>query len=81
MKKVEMSTDSSNTHNFINYNLSSLLDCFIYLAPKLHVMIIDGDTINCAGKCHSIKLNMEEYLLENPMIAIQMGGVDVVLGV
>jgi hypothetical protein len=44
-------------------------------------MIVDGGTINCSGKCHSIKLTMGEYLLDSPMIAIQMGGVDVVLGV
>jgi hypothetical protein len=30
-------------------------------------------------KCHSIKLNMGEYLLDSLMISIQMGGVDVVL--
>jgi hypothetical protein len=44
-------------------------------------MIADGGTINCSGKCHSIKLNMGEYFLDSPMISIQMGGVDVVLGV
>jgi hypothetical protein len=44
-------------------------------------MIADGGTINCSGKCHSIKLNMGEYVFNIPMISIQMGGVDVVLGV
>jgi len=44
-------------------------------------MVADGKTINCSGKCHSIKLTMGEYLLDSPMIAIQMGGADVVLGV
>ena len=44
-------------------------------------MIADGGTINCSWKCHSIKLNMGEYLLDSPTISIQMGGVDVVLGV
>jgi hypothetical protein len=40
-----------------------------------------GGTINCLGKYHSIKITTGEYLLDSPMIAIQMGGVDVVLGV
>jgi hypothetical protein len=44
-------------------------------------MIADGGTINCSGKCESIKLNMGEYFLDIPMISIQMGGTDVVLGV
>jgi hypothetical protein len=43
-------------------------------------MILDGCIINCSRKCHSIKLTMGDYLLDSPMIPIQMGGVDVVLG-
>jgi hypothetical protein len=44
-------------------------------------MIAYGGTINFYGKFHSIKLNMGEYLSNSPMISIQMGGVDLVLGV
>jgi hypothetical protein len=43
-------------------------------------MIANGRTINCSGNFHSIKLNTVEYLLDIPMIEIQMGGVDVELG-
>ena len=42
-------------------------------------MIVDGGTINCLEKCHSIKFNMGKYSLDSPMIIIQMGGVDVIL--
>jgi hypothetical protein len=75
-----MLIDSGSTHNFINYKLAKDLN-FVFPAPEFQVMIADGGTINCSGKCHSIKLNMGEYLLDSPMISIQMGGVDVVLGV
>ena len=44
-------------------------------------MISYGGTINLPRKCHGIKLNMGEYFLDSPMITIQMGGVDLVLGV
>jgi hypothetical protein len=44
-------------------------------------MIVYEGTINCSGKCHSIKLNTRENLLDNLMISIQIGGVDFVLGV
>ena len=44
-------------------------------------MVVDGKTINYAGKCHNINLSMGEYVLKSPMISIPMGGVDVVLGV
>jgi hypothetical protein len=44
-------------------------------------MIANGGTINCSRKYHSIMLNMVEYLLDSPTIAIKMGGANVVLGV
>jgi hypothetical protein len=80
-KNVITLIDSNSTYNFINCKLAKLLSCFVFLAPECQAMIVDGGTINCSGKCHSIKLTVEEYLLDIPMIAIQMGGANVVLGV
>jgi hypothetical protein len=44
-------------------------------------MIVDGGTINCSGKCNKINITMGEYVMNSPMIAIPMGGADVVLGI
>ena len=44
-------------------------------------MIANGGTINCSGKCQKITLTIGEYVLNSPILAIPMGGVDVVLGV
>ena len=44
-------------------------------------MIANEGTINCSMKWHNIKLAMGEYLFDSPMIAIQMGGANVVLGI
>jgi hypothetical protein len=74
-------SDFGSTHNFIKYKLEKYLNYFVYPTPEFHVMIADGGTINCSRKCYSINLNMGKYLLYSPMISIQMGGVDVVLGV
>jgi hypothetical protein len=71
--------DYGGTHNFINLKLVKFLNCFIYPTPKYQVMIADGGTINCFVKCHSIKFTMGKYLLDSPMISIQMSGVGVVL--
>jgi hypothetical protein len=79
-KKVTIFIDSGSTHNFINYKVAKDLNCFVYLAPKFQVTITDGGTINCSRKFHCIKLNMGDYFV-SPMIAIQMGGADFVLGV
>jgi hypothetical protein len=51
-KKVIVLIDSGNTHNFIHYKLAKDLYCFVYPAPEFQVMIADGGTINCSGKCN-----------------------------
>jgi hypothetical protein len=79
--KVTVLIDCGRTHNFIHCKLAKALNCFIYPAPEFQVMIANGGTINCLGKCHKITLTMGEYVLNSPMLAIPMGGVDVVLGV
>jgi hypothetical protein len=81
IKKVTVLIYSGSTHNFINYKLAEDLNGFIYDATEFRVMIENGATINCPGKCHSIKLNMGEYFLDITIISIQMGVSDVVLGV
>jgi hypothetical protein len=80
-KKVIVLIDSSSTHNFIHYKLAKDLNCFVYPALEFQVMIVDGGTINCLGKCNKINLTMGEYVMNSPMISIPMGGVDVVLGI
>jgi hypothetical protein len=80
-KKVIVLIDSGNTHNFIHYKLAKALNCFVYPAPEFQVMIADGGTINCSGKCNKINLIMGEYVMNSPLIAIPMGGADVVLGI
>ena len=76
-----MLIDYGSTHNFIHSKIVKDLNCFIYPAPEFQVMVANGSTIKCSAKFHNIKLSMGEYVLNSPMIAIPMGGVDVVLGV
>jgi hypothetical protein len=80
-KKVIVLIDSGSTHNFIHCKLAKDLNCFVYPAPEFQVMVADGGTINCSGKCNNINLTMGEYVMNSPMIAIPMGGADVVLGI
>jgi hypothetical protein len=49
--------------------------------PEFQVMIVDGGTINCSGKCNKINLTMGEYVMNISMIVIPMGGVGVILGI
>jgi len=65
-----MFIDSCSTHNFINFKLAKLLNIFMYLAIEFQVIIEDGGTINCSGKCHSVNLTVWSYLLDSYMIVI-----------
>eukprot|EP00253_Pinus_taeda_P006087 PITA_06087 len=80
-KKVIVLIDSGSTHNFIHCKVAKEFNCFLYLAPECQVMIANGGTINCSGKCHNRNLSMGEYVLTSPMFSIPMGGAHVVLGV
>ena len=57
------------------------MNFFLYPAPECQVMVANGVTINCSGKCHNIKLTMGEYVLHSPILSIPMRGADVALGV
>ena len=72
---------SGSNHNFIHCKIAKELNYFLYLAPECQVMVANGGTINCSGKCYNIKLSMGEYVLNSPILSIPMGGADVVLGV
>jgi hypothetical protein len=80
-KKVIVLIDSGSTDNFIHCKLAKALNFFIYPMLEFQVMIANEGTINCSGRFHKINLTMGEYVMNSPMIAIPMGGVDVILGV
>lgn len=47
--------------------------------PNMKVMITDGKKIKKVGKCHKLKLEIQNYNLESPFYTIPLGGVDLVL--
>ena len=73
--------DSSSTHNFVNVNLAKVFNLFINPVPNMKVMVAYGKKIDNVGKCHKVKLQMQEYNLESDFLAVPLGGIDVVLGI
>ena len=57
-KNVIVLIDLGSTHNFIHFKVAKGLNSFLYPALEFEVMVANGGTINCSGKCHNIKLNM-----------------------
>ena len=73
--------NSGSTHNFVNVNLAKIFNLFIRPVPNMKVMVADGKKIDNVGKCHKVKLQMQEYNLELDFLAVPLGGIDVVLGI
>ena len=71
----------SSTHNFINVNLAKVFKLFIFLVPNMKVMVADGKKTGNVGKCHKVKLQMQEYNLESDLFVVPLGRIDVVLGI
>ena len=59
-KRVIVFIDSGSTHNFIHCKVAKELNYFLYPTTECQVMVANGGTINCSGKCHNIKLTMGE---------------------
>ena len=78
---VTVLIDSGSTHNFVNVNLAKIFNLFIRPVPNMKVMVVDGKKIDNVGKCHKVKLQMQEYNLESDFLAVPLGGIDVVLGI
>jgi len=73
--------DSGNTHNFIHKWVAKAVHCFVRATSNFQVLIVDGGTMKCEGRCENIKLQMGDYHLKTHMFVINMGGCDIALGV
>ena len=56
--------DSGSTHNFVSASLTKIVNLFVHPVPNMKVMVTDGKKIDNVGKCHQVKLQMQEYNLE-----------------
>ena len=73
--------DIISTHNFINVNLANIFNLFIFPMPNMKVIVEDNNNIENVGKCHKVKLQMQEYNLEFDFFAVPLEGVDIALGI
>ena len=73
--------DIGSNHNFIDVSVAKRLNLFIYPVPNMKVMVADGKKTEKVGKCHKIKLQIQDYNLESEFYAAPLGRVNVVLGI
>jgi len=70
-----------STHNFIHRRVIENVNCFVRPVSNFQILIVNGGTIKCGGRCENVKIQMADYNLKTHMFAIAMGGWDIVLGV
>ena len=72
--------DFGSTHNFIDPQIAKQDDCFVHPFSRFKVMIANGGTLPCKGKCRNVHISIGDYNLCSNMFAMPLGGCDVILG-
>jgi hypothetical protein len=79
-KKVIILVDSGNTHNFIHRRIAQETNFYIRAINSFQIMIANGGSMKCGGRCENVCLQIGHYQLKYHMFSIDMGGCDIVLG-
>jgi hypothetical protein len=80
-QKVIILVDSGNTHNFIHHRIAQETHCYSHAVNNFQIMISNGGSMKCGGRCENVCLQIGDYHLKSHMFVIDMGGCDIVLGV
>jgi hypothetical protein len=79
-QKVIILVDSGSTHNFIHRYIAQETHCYIHAINNFQIMIANGGSMKCGGRCENFHLQIGDYHLKSHMFAIDKGGCDIVLG-
>jgi hypothetical protein len=80
-RPVVVLVDSGSTHNFIHCRLADEIHYFVRPVSNFQILIANGGTMKCGGRCENVKIQMGDYHMKTHMFSISMGGCDIVLGV
>ena len=63
----------------IDPQIAKQVDCFVHPCSNFKVMVANGITLPCKGKCRSVCISIGDYNLCSNMFAMPLGGSDVIL--
>jgi hypothetical protein len=78
--KVIILVDIGSTHNFIHRRIAQETHCYIHAVNNFQIMIANGGSMKCGGRCENVHLQIGDYHLKSHMFSIDMGGCDIVWG-
>jgi hypothetical protein len=79
-RKVIILVDSGSTHNFIHRRIAQETHCYIHVVNNFQIMIANGGSMKCGGRCENVHLQIDDYHLKSHMFSIDIGGCDIMLG-
>jgi hypothetical protein len=79
-RKVIILVNSGSTHNFIHPRIAQENNCYMCAVNNFQIMIVNGGSMKCGGRCENVCLQIGDYHLKYHMFSIGMGGCDIVLG-
>jgi hypothetical protein len=56
--------DNGVTHNFIHCHINKETHCYIHDVNNFQIIIANGGSMKCGGKCENVKLQMGDYFLK-----------------
>jgi hypothetical protein len=79
--KVIILIDNGSSHNFIHHRISQEVNCYICVIDNFQIIISNGGSMKCGGRCENVWLQIGQYHLKYHMFYIDMGGCDIVFGI
>jgi hypothetical protein len=78
-RKVIILVYSGRTHNFIHRHIAQETNFYICAVNNFQIMIVNGVSMKCGGRCENVCLQIGDYHLKYHMFVIDMGSCDIVL--
>ena len=79
--KVVVLVDSGSTKNFTQSHLAAHLHLTIQPSSHMRVIIDNGETLSCGGKCIGVALTIGDATFTVDLMLLPIYGADLVLGV
>jgi hypothetical protein len=80
-KKFIILVDSGSIHNFIHRCIAKEVNCYIRAVNNFQIMIANGGSMKCGGRCENMWLQTGQYHMKYHMFSIDMGSCGIVLSV
>ncbi|CAL9249063.1 unnamed protein product [Arabidopsis halleri] len=79
--RVVVLIDSGASHNFVTPSLAAKLKLKLSQDTSMEVMLGNGVSVHGSGVCKDVKFSLAGVEFQGNFIALDLGGVDVILGV